>query len=331
MYVGVLPVLLFMLGAACRSRRHRTLALCVLIFLWLSLGFRSEPFSLWALVHKIPPYNVMRTAERFRFIFMLGLAIFAGAGLEEIRQLLSRKMKERQADFLTYGVVLLILADLLYVNTPVFKDAFPIPPLELPERGEFMQISGWPNYDENGPETPYSDQMHLTYGAGFPAFLTNRGTILSYESMPLPANALPISSPEYRGEVFLEGTTGKASYSLWTPNRLVVDLEASSKGDLIINQNYFQGWVVKGGGETKSVRGLLAVSVDPDIKRLELYYRPPSFVVGALISLSSLLGTLVWVLMAYRFKKKRNSGTEANRVTNCFPPREETDLPIACL
>lgn len=305
MYIGWLPFGLFLLGLGLRGKHYLPLATCFLVFLWLAFGYRSEPVSLWALVHKIPPYSIMRTAERFRYVFMLCLALFAGFGLQGLILMLKERFHEaRWPAWLGASLTGLVLLDLCLVNIPVFHDAFPIPPLELPAAGPFVQISGWPSYDENGPQPAAENLPHVSNGAGFPAFLANRGTILAYESMPVPTYALPISDPGYRGEVFLEGTGGEASYRWWSPNRLIVDVKARGKGVVVINQNYYPGWRVKGGKGVESMNGLLAVPVDQEVRQIELYYLPASFVAGALISgiTSVLIGA--WFLRLRRLSNK---------------------------
>lgn len=297
MYIGVLPLALFLLGLCRRGgRHHRPLALSLVVFLWLALGSRSAPFSLWQLVHRVPPYSILRTAERFRYVFMLGVAVFAGIGLQGLSELVHERLRlNRQwAALLAMAVVGLIVMDLCWVNSPVWRDAFPIPPLELPAAGPFMQISGWPGYDEHGPQSPESNPYHLTYGAGYPALLANRGTLLAYESIPVPTKALPISDPGYRGEVFLEGTGGEVSYREWTPNRLLIDVRADGDGLVVVNQNYYPGWHASGGRLVEEVAGLLAVRVKPGVTQVELYYRPLSVVVGALLSLVTLMAMAGW-------------------------------------
>jgi hypothetical protein len=292
MYIGVLPLALFLLGVCrLRGRHYRPLALCLLIFLWLALGSRSAPFSLWQLVHQVPPYSILRTAERFRYVFMLCVAVFAGLGLQGVAELLHERLRlgRQGAARWALAVVGVILIDLCWVNMPVWRDAFPIPPLELPPTGAFMQISGWPGYDEHGPETPESNPYHLTYGAGYPALLANRGTLLAYESMPLPTRALAISDPGYRGEVYLDGTAGEAAYQEWSPNRLLVDVRAAGEGMVVINQNYYPGWRAGDGRQVEEVAGCLAVRVGPGVRQVELSYRPLSFVVGAMVSVVTLV------------------------------------------
>jgi len=309
MYIGLLPFALFLIGFCCRLKRYRVLASCLLLFLWLAFGYRSEPLSLWALVHKIPPYNIMRTAERFRYVFLLCLSLFAGLGLQALSQWLTILFRsERWSNRIAYVVTALVLVDLFVVCSPVSKDAFLIPPLPIPANESFIQMKGFQPYDINGIVTPDSNDNYQSFGAEFPAFLANAGTVVAYESMPLPTKAIPIGSPDYRGEVFLSGTEGTARYRLWSPNRLIVEVKAQGEGFVVVNQNFYKNWHAKGGPEPVPVNGLLAVKVNPQISTVELYYLPTTFVVGAILSAGSLTGMLCWLLRRRRKARLADGG-----------------------
>ncbi len=295
MYIGILPFILFAIGLVGRFKRHAALAICLLIFLWLGFGNRAEPVSLWALLNEIPPFSFMRTAERFRFVIMICVALFTGIGLQSAMDLLSTRFNQAKwANLLAAASIVIILGDLFWVNSPIFKDAFSIPPLDTPYSQSFIQIGGFPEYGRHGIEPGQEDYvLFRSLGALYPAYLSNAGSVYALESVPVPTNAAILTSPNYRGEVFLEGTSGNASYELWTPNRLKVRVEAAGEGYVVINQNYYQGWRVKDGLTAEAVNGLLAVKVTPQVKTVELYYLPLSVVVGALTSIASLLLMLV--------------------------------------
>jgi hypothetical protein len=296
MYIGYLPFLLFLIGCIRGARKYLVMLLCVLVFAWLALGYRSEPLSLWALVHKIPPYSIMRTSERFRYVFMLGVALLAGAGLQSLSDLLRNRFPRRPwVNWIGGFIVALVLVDLFAVNSPVFRDAFYIPPIQVPANPTFTQVPGASDYDQNGVIlNRLGDQVYKSFGASYPGFLANAGTIFAYESIPMPSKAVAVSSPLYRGEVYLEGASGRAAYRFWSPNRLLVEVASSAPDTLVINQNYYPGWRAKGGLRVEPYNGLIAVKIDPKVHEVEVYYRPTSFVIGALLSLATLMGMVFW-------------------------------------
>jgi len=305
MYIGILPFILFAVGLVRNAKKYVALAGCLLIFLWLGFGNRAEPVSLWELLNELPPFSFMRTAERFRFLIMICVALFAGIGLQTIMDLLARRFNDQKwPNLLAVTVVIVIVGDLFWVDSPILKDAFSIPPLNTPYSESFIQIGGFPAYGRNGIE-PAKDGYVLfeALGSLYPAYLSNAGSVYALESVPVPTNAVIFTAPDYRGEVFLEGTSGKASYDLWTPNRLKVNVDAAGEGYVVINQNYYKGWRAKGGLTVEEVNGLLAVKVTPQIRTVELYYLPTSFVVGAMTSMASLF------LMLFGLRKFKQRGS----------------------
>jgi hypothetical protein len=317
MYIGAIPFVLFLVGIGLRDKRRMVLALCFIVFLWLSFGNRSRPIELWTLLHLSPVYDSMRIAQRFRIVFMLCLAIFAGFGLQTVSCYVSRLTGRQKLTLLfTPAVVLVVLMDLLAVNWQVLKDAFPIPPLESGRTSNFYQVWELPSYNKDGwltsnlANTPSLDdlddpsRMNSSFGSLYPAFLSNIGTVNCYESANVPRNAAPISSASYRGEVYLVGTEGSVRVRHWSPNRVVLDVNAAGDGFLVLNQNYYAGWQVEGAGEAKphEVNGLLGVRISPLVQHIELYYLPGSFIWGMAVTLAAVVFGLVMVVMRVRVR-----------------------------
>lgn len=297
MYIGLIPFGLALLGLGLRDRRRLALLLCLLLFLWISFGNRPR-LELWSWLHLLPVYNSMRIAQRFRIVFMLCLAVLAGFGLQSVQAYARRSGEGRPlARWSAPLIALVVLIDLLAVSAPIFKDAFSIPPAELPARSEtFYQIWELPVYNKEGwvtspvDTTTYSPEAARTTFSGlYPALLSNTGTINGYETAVVPKNARPITSPDYRGEAYLQGTAGTAAITFWSPNRVVIEVEPAGEGYLVLNQNYYTGWQVTGASSrsVEAVDGLLAVKVKPGDRQVELRYRPASFTVGLLVSLLS--------------------------------------------
>ncbi len=157
--------------------------------------------------------------------------------------------------------------------------------------------------------------MYSSFGALIPAFLSNIGTINGYETANVPRNAVAASSENYRGEIYLQGTNGSVYISSWSPNKITITVNASDHGLVVLNQNYYSGWNVRGDRDRKieEIDGLLAVRVSPEDERIELRYLPASFVVGFIVtSVTTLLSLIYGVLQIVR-GRSRDSGV--NRAT----------------
>ncbi len=309
MYIGLLPFVLFLIGLArLRDKRGLLLFACSLVFLWISLGNRPR-LELWSWLHLLPVYDSMRIAQRFRIVFMLCLALLAGFGFQWVIDSLKRRLGQpAYARFFTAAVLLLVLADLWAVNARIFRDAFPVPPLAVSKSETFYQIWEMPAYDQNGWVTPAEAEanplvrynpygIHSSYGALYPSFLANLGTINGYETAEVPRGAAPITAGDYRGEAYLSHTTGSAVFTGWTPNRVVVRVAPAGEGYLVLNQNYYSGWHVRGavGQAVENFDGRLAVRVAPGDRQVELWYMPASFVTGLGVTLVTGILSLLFI------------------------------------
>ena len=240
---------------------------------------------------------------------MLCLSILAGFGFQTVKHFLQRQTSNPAlARFLTSSILVLVLADLIAVAVPVFKDAFPIPPLSITKSEQFYQVWEFPAYDQQGwissnasaASDPFASfnpfGRRSSFGSLYPTFLANMGTINGYETADVPRKAIPASADAYQGEVYLLDTAGSVYISNWSPNKIIIHVDASDEGLLIVNQNYYSGWQVKGGKTNKpeNKNGLLAVSVSPDDRQIELYYLPTSFVIGLVVTSATILLTVIF-------------------------------------
>ncbi|MBI4767756.1 MAG: hypothetical protein HY787_24700 [Deltaproteobacteria bacterium] len=228
-------------------------------------------------------------AQRFKIIFLLIIALFAGLGLQKIQIYFSSKFNWNRRGYMGVSILILfILLDLLSVSVPIWYNAFPIPPLKVERQQNFVQIDRLPSFDKNGFIS--GNHAHSSWGAMFPAVLSNLGTIQGYESANIPVNAKPKNSPDYKGEVFIEGTPGEVKIIKWTPNRLLISYHVSQEGLIIINQNFYKGWRTRSGETVRSFKGLMAIKVTPDKqnKWLELYYFPLSFLLGLIVTMGTI-------------------------------------------
>jgi hypothetical protein len=294
MYIGALGMLLAFAGLVRHGRRRWELAVCLALFLWLGFGDRIFP-SLWGALRTLPVFDSMRVAQRFRIIFMLCLALFAGLGVQALRDLAASRFRTAWAGAVgSAGLALVLVADLLAVNSPVLCDAFTAAPVTVsrPEGaapGSFVQVSKVPSYGRIVPGLTYGRRLYRSYGGLYPAFLANVGVIDAYETANVPREAVPSGSPAYRGEVYLVGMEGRAWFETWTPNRLVIGVQAAGPGWLVVNQNYDAGWKEAHGRSVKPLYRLIGMRVGPGDTRVELQYCPTSFLVGAAVTGLTLL------------------------------------------
>ncbi len=280
LYIGVLGVLLLVIGLARYARRRWVLAVCLLVFLWLAMGDRP-PLSLWQGLRQLPVFSAMRVAERFRFVFMISLAIFVGLGLQAVEVWFARwTRRPRLAGAVVATVLTLVGVDLATAQAQSLWRAFSIPPLTLGSPESFAQIGTFPDYDRHG-WTDLPRGPEIAWGGLYPALLLNLGTISAYEPIAEgePPVAIPREDPAYAGEVSLVGADGEVAFADWSPNRLRLRVRAEGPATVVVNQRYDDGWRAA-DRQLFSHRGRLAVPVATGAHRIELTYRPTSFFVG---------------------------------------------------
>ncbi|MBI3570214.1 MAG: hypothetical protein HY082_03795 [Gammaproteobacteria bacterium] len=295
-YVGILGIGLAAVGVMAQWRQRWKLLIVFAIFLWLSFGNRVWP-SLWSFLHLLPVYDSMRVAQRFRVVWLLGLALFAGIGLDAIRAFMIRVFR-RPVYGAAVGLAVLItlFVDLFAVGLGPWRDAFTIPAPAIERASEFRQESAEPFYDAHGHvKLPHS---HGAGSAYLPAYYANRGTIDCYESVPVLHWATPFDATGYLGEIYVIDATGNAEIIKRTPNTISIRVQLNSDGAVVINQNFYRGWWAN-TGEIVEYEGLLAVKLGPGIHEISLRFLPVSFILGALITLGT-MGYGIWALIRHR-------------------------------
>ena len=289
-YIGLISLVLFLIGIPLLWKKHWPLILTSLTFLWLSFGNRA-PISLWNFFQLFPVWNMVSSASRSIIIFIFCLAIIDGLTLQKLCQLFQKKIKYKQKiKFVIFLIVFFVVFDLILVNGQVLKDAFIIPPLNIAPNEEFYQSIKHYKYS------------NLTLMYDYPNFLRNEGKIIAYFEIPTKYYAVPRESEGYKGEVYLQNVKEKASYAYWSPNKLMVNVNVSDVGYVVINQNYDKGWKTKNNRKVESFNGLISTKVYPEDKQITFYYLPWSFVVGAIISLTSVIVIFTWWWKSIRTK-----------------------------
>ncbi|MFH1641562.1 MAG: hypothetical protein ABIC04_01550 [Nanoarchaeota archaeon] len=292
-YMGLIPLALFLIGIFLLWKKHWPLILTSFIFLWLSFGHRA-PISLWKLFKLFPIWNMVSSASRSILIFIFCLAIIDGLTLQKLCQLYNKKSKHKQAIKIIISLIVFFVAfDLIFVNGQVLKDAFIIPPLNITPNKEFSQTQKHYVYS------------NLTSMYDYPNYLRNEGKVNAYIEIPIQAYAIPKESENYKGELYLQNTKGEASYSYWSPNKLIVDVNVSREGYLVINQNYDKGWKTKNNRKVESFKGLISTKVYRRDKQITFYYLPNSFILGSFITIFTIAFVTFFLTKPINAKKRQ--------------------------
>ncbi len=297
MYIGLLSLILFSIGVFCKKKENLNLFFVFLFFLLLSFGLNIFP-SLYRLLHNLPLFDNMRVAQRYRYFFMVPLVIFIGFGYDACVGLIKKLIKNKRiSGIFMILVAVLIMTDIGYVNLSFMNKSFDILPLKVKPVNNFKQRCGMTYYDNNGfrqdiqSTSSYSDEyVYLKAGFGSPT---------CYEPIPVISYATCFQNKNYRGEYYLEKNTGQVNLIYWSPNKIIFNVDLKKDDRLIVNQNYDSGWKAivdnKNYKRANSSNGLLSLNLEKQNKSITIYYLPDSFLIGAAVSLISII-TLLFFL-----------------------------------
>lgn len=285
-YVGGVPVLIF-LGALPFFLRSRPAmagtALAVFPMIYGSF--------LWPVLARAPVLDeVFRNPQRLRVIFLLWFGVAVAFGLSYIARRVGPR--SRAVIALLVGGILL---DLVTIHRPLHGTLYtlPVPPREPRER--FVRLTD--SYTEGA-----------YYRAGYLNYRANEGTTDLCIPYLLPSHAVSArgadsSNPErpYRGEAFLTGP-GTAEIVQRIANRMRVRISAARDTRVVLNQNFFPGWMLADGRRVDAYEGLVSARVSPDDTLLVFQYRPWSFLAGL-----SVTAVTVLALAAATIARRRRS------------------------
>ena len=286
-FVGFAAFALYLAGFTLLRRTWVWIAISLLALI-LSMGDFS-PVNLWWVLRRLPVFSSLHGPSRFSVLFVFALSIVSAYALSSVEEG-SVFFKDRlKAGVLVIVILLAASLEMITVSRPVLKDAFTLPPYGLKENKDFVQLV-----------------VKDPTGANYPYFLKNIGVLNCYESQHPGGRVSPYGddlghvNPGYRGEAYLVGA-GAASISYFSPNRVMVRVDTGEPSVLVLNQNYFKGWMAEVDG--KSIKagpydGLVSVEVAPGARDVTFYYSPLSFKLGLLVTLVSLISAAVFIVVS---------------------------------
>lgn len=305
-YVGILVVVLYVLSLSL-FRQQRPLILASLFMLLLSFGNFSA-YSPWNILHHLPLYSSYKLPTRSFIVFVFSVALLVGLFLQK-----SGKAGDRRVNFILWGMVLFIGADLFLLSHSIFSEAAKAAKGSLVRANfEIVQVKG-ELYRLSPAQTtglgrsvasihqPFSQIripdlerfVHGGWSDQYLPLLQNQGVIDAYAPIQFGHYARAVSDADYRGEHYLSGA-GTLTLLDWSPNKLVFHVALPEVGRLVINQNFSSGWRTSYGVVT-SDNGLLAVDLPAGENDIELWYLPSSFLVGSLLFMATFLGILIFM------------------------------------
>ncbi len=290
-YIGWLPIVLALLGLATWKRKQVLLGILLIFFSLFYLGHLS-PIDFWSFLHRLPFFCWLRLPSRCSYIISFILALSAGYGLTKLEYYFRfRRLKAILRIGLPVLILIFVFVDLIIISRPLLKIAYSVPPQSV-GAGEFVQRAEpvWISLHR----MELSSHLYMKY-------LQNQGEVAaSFTDIYPGRSAIPQESPHYQGEWYLTepGNKNYCRLRKFTPNVVWLNVSTERPNVVVLNQNYFSGWRVKGFPGAKAIfyRGKIGIPVPPGRYQLKVYFWPRTFVWGFSLTLLT-IGFSLWFLM----------------------------------
>lgn len=290
-YIGWFPILLAFLGLATWKRKRVLLGILLVFFSLLYLGHLS-PINLWALLHQIPLFRWLRLPSRSSYIISFIIALSAGYGLTKLEYYFQFwRLKTVLRIGLPVLILIFVFVNLTIISRPLLKISY-VTPLQPVEAGEFIQRA-----------QPIWIPLHrMELGSHlYMKYLQNQGEIAAtHTDIYFARSAISQESCFYRGEWYLTHPANKNYCRLkkFTPNAVWLEVFTQKPNIVVLNQNYFSGWRVKGfpGAEATFYKGKIGIPVPPGQHQLKAYFLPRTFLWGFSLTLLA-IGLSLWFLL----------------------------------
>lgn len=288
-YIGVIPLVMVICGMVKTFKSRWPFVCSGIVFLFIALG-RNAPVNVWLLLHCFPFWDSQKVPSRYILGFMFVASLMAGYAFsyfEEWMNVLSVK-KYRLFKYVPVLILLFVVCDLFAVNRPIFEHAFTIKPFAVKREQAFIQRCRKAVLFENG----------TSRSSIYPVFLSNSGILEAYEVVKVKSEGVRAFGEEgYRGEVFLAGGRGDADVAFFSPNKVVINVQARQPDILVMNQNYYTGWRVLSAGPSYPAEpydGMVSTPVPAGKAVYEFYYLPRSFLLGLAVSLGCIVTASIY-------------------------------------
>jgi hypothetical protein len=241
----------------------------------------------WWALKKLPVYQNLRVASRFTTVAGMFMCVLIGVAVDTwgAPALVRWRVLPSRARWVGAGVLALAVAYLVDAaswNRLQWDQTVGVPPPRDLPAAQFHQVPG-----NRGNMMVYPR--------------LNEGTLSCFEESPLDIS--PRLRPNLPADEYLaDPGAGSVRRVRWSPNRILLEVEASRPATVLVNQNYGPGWRAE-GGTLADEGGLLAARVAAGKSMVTFSYRPPGFVAGAIVSV---LALVVAVAVALRARARQH-------------------------
>lgn len=271
-YIGVIGLVLSVAGGMFmrfNGKRSQLLPITKYFLaaslIMLALVFLPWPASSPGILRVI--VELLRMPTRLMFFPIMGLGILAAYGMEILIQAARKKLL---SPVLVFGLVIMLVIELLSYDQQLFQRTFTIPLPSIHRQKDFFRV----DHAFTSPLLASGESRY--YRTGYIDYLNNRGTndvCRYYQSTPTTVGQDTTKrGVAYRGEAYLV-EPGEIIFKTMEPGHIIVHTQTVKNNLLVINQSYDSGWRAQ-GQQTVNADGLLAAPVPAGANRIEFIYSP---------------------------------------------------------
>lgn len=268
------------------------------------------PYGPWWLLHQLPIFRDLRVPSRYQIFFAIGFPLLCAFAVDDLRARLGAR---RFVPYVTALLILVALGDALSFDWTRWGKVFDNKSVLATKDEPFYQLVGewrammanvFANHGAIGCDEEAPLQRALTLDEG-PRFAQVRVDTEGAVAANGHVDIAPGTTPN---------TSGHVLAVRWTPNRVEADVELTVPATVSVNENWNEHWRAESDGQP-----IAMVRVGPKLARdhdggrlgarvptagrhtIAFYYRPRSFVAGAVISsLSIPLAIAAWIFLRRR-------------------------------
>ena len=281
-YIGAPFVLLALIGTIGNLRKSFPWLLGAIFFAMLFRG-DTDPNSPTMWLRSLPLAGNIGLCGRWVIPLVFCLGVLAALGAQSLCERPQQWGRRLAGILITVGVV-----DAWLVCAPDYRYLF-----------------------QPAAPAPRPAEAFRQYSCGFPVTFTSialagMGSVncgdRGYQVPPPKGTVLGYNQTGYRGEYYLLGA-GNVTETLWSPNQMNFEVNASEPTSLVVNQIMYPGWhLTHGDGSVYAENRLIGVRVPSGRQEIELVYSPSHILAASAVALFA-LATLImvwWIEMQSR-------------------------------
>ncbi len=286
-YVGAAAAIMAIFGLVLAKNRKQSVLLAGALFsaaLLSASGQVLKPFF------DAFPYIPRSNISRLIIFTVIGISLLSGLGVSRLRA------KGAAGKIAALLLMFFAVSELATLSAQLSRQAFVLPRVE-----DTIETARAPIEFTNRPLM--AEHGGSNYSRSYEALLAGYGP-LSFPSVLGPYPQVDSIEGEREGyAVFEGGRAGSIKIADWTPNRVVLDIEAERNAAVRINSNYAPGWRAN-DEPAENIGGKVGKTVAEGSTRIVFRFVPEGAAAGAAVTGAAIIFALGGMVVSARSGKR---------------------------